>query len=78
MIFPEVTLAEWTIKTGLEPQDAHCLCGKKCRTTIPFLSKEYFGLGAPKCEKCGDEMPALTVCGRTPEKQMKMNSFLGV
>jgi hypothetical protein len=76
MIFPETTLAEWTKKTGLEPETAYCSCGKRCSTTIPFLSKEYYGLGAPKCEKCGDDMPALIVCGRTPEKQAQMNSFL--
>jgi hypothetical protein len=31
-------------------------------------------------QKCwfGDDMPAMVVCGRAPEKQSQMNSFLGI
>jgi hypothetical protein len=58
MIFIEISLEKMLTKyPELEIEEEICdECGRKRRTTIPFIEKEWVGLKAPKCPclKAGD------------------------
>ena len=44
MIFPEVTIEEWSKKYPVDPRTTDCLaCGVKITTNIPYITKDYAG-----------------------------------
>lgn len=78
MIYPDITLDEWKKRfPGLEVQDVTCECGKKGKTTRPFISKDWVGLDMPPCSKCGDECPGMVTKPIDPKIKAQMNAFFG-
>lgn len=54
MIYPDVTLEDWLRKhPELQVLKKTCdSCGKDMFSTVPFMTKDYYGLESPKCS-CG-------------------------
>ena len=55
MIYPDVTLNDWLLEhPELEVRITEChACGGKLSSTIPFMTKDYYGLESTTCP-CGD------------------------
>ena len=54
MIFPEVSIEEWSKKYPVDPRTTECLdCGGTITTNIPYITKDYAGFIAFKCPDCG-------------------------
>ena len=54
MIFPEVSIEQWSKKYSVNPRATDCLdCGGIIITNIPYLTKDYSGFIAFQCPDCG-------------------------
>lgn len=79
MIHPKVSLEAWLSKyPDLKIVTKECdACGKTIRTTIPFISKDYVGLDAPRCECGKNKFSCAISITRTPEANQEWAEALG-
>lgn len=70
MIYPEITVEEWERKWLIVPDEGYCICGKKHKTTKPFISKKYVGFVSENCD-CGAYEPIITFIPRSEAEKEK-------
>lgn len=76
MLYPEVSLSEWTKKYGLQIKSKKCSkCGAIFDTTIPVLIKGYAGLETPTHE-CGRSFNSAIFTPTTKESIQEWNELL--
>lgn len=68
MLYFDVRYEKWRKKTGLDPETFICpKCGKDFQTTIPVITKDYFGFESP-IHECGPEFTKIVYKPRSKDK----------
>lgn len=70
MIFPDISTEQWLARNpDLRVVEGRCnSCGKKMKTTKPFIEKDYLGLIAEDCD-CGNATnTAITMITRSAQE----------
>lgn len=68
MIYPDVSLDEWSVRYKIEVESKKCAnCGRIFCTSIPVIIRGYVGLETPEHE-CGPNFKAAVFVPNSEEK----------
>lgn len=78
MIYPDVTVEEWTKRyPGLKVVSTTCCeCGSKINTDRPFVSMDYVGLESGPCSCGNTRSTAANVLTRTKKSHDEWTAIL--